>query len=240
MFHLAHLPRTPSLRYSLHSGCWLSDPLNFYFGRRGTIFFSAIFCFFPVIGSAVCQNWEQLFVCRLLLGIGMGSKASTVPIFAAENVPASIRGGLVMCWQMWVAFGIFLGLCANLALHKVGDIAWRLELGSAFIPAIPLLIGIYFCPESPRWYMKKGRYHEAYDSLVKLRNTQMQAGELHCSTYYVSTNPQYLQLAISTISTLSSRPRLISSGSEATTLPDSSNFSLSLATAALLQLHSSS
>lgn len=86
-------------------GCWLSDPLNNYLGRRGAIFFSAMFCFLPVIGSAVTQNWYQLFVTRLLLGIGMGAKASTVPIYAAENVPASIRGGLVMCWQLWTAFG---------------------------------------------------------------------------------------------------------------------------------------
>jgi MFS family permease len=115
----------------------------------------------------------------LLLGIGMGAKASTVPIFAAENAPASIRGGLVMSWQMWVAFGIFLGLCANLALHGVGKIAWRLQLGSAFIPVVPLLFGIFFCPESPRWYIKKGRYQDAYASLVKLRNTPLQAGELY-------------------------------------------------------------
>ena len=86
-------------------GCWMSDPLNNYFGRRGTIFFSAMFCCLSVIGSAVTQNWQQLFVTRLLLGIGMGSKASTVPIFCAENAPASVRGGLVMCWQMWTAFG---------------------------------------------------------------------------------------------------------------------------------------
>ncbi len=33
----------------------------------------------------------------------MGPKASTSPVFAAENVPANIRGGLVMCWQMWVS-----------------------------------------------------------------------------------------------------------------------------------------
>jgi len=78
------------------SGCWLSDPLNNYFGRRGTIFFSAVFCLLSVIGSAFTQNWGQLFACRCLLGIGMGSKASTVPIFSAENVPAPIRGGLVM------------------------------------------------------------------------------------------------------------------------------------------------
>ena len=91
-----------------HSGCWLSDPLNNWFGRRGTIFLSGIFCFFPVIGSACAQTWEQLFVCRLLLGIGMGCKGSTVPIYAAENTPALIRGGLVMSWQLWTAFGIFL------------------------------------------------------------------------------------------------------------------------------------
>lgn len=128
-------------------GCWLSDPLNNYIGRRGTIFVAAIFCIFSVIGSACTQNWYQLFITRLLLGIGMGAKASTVPIYAAENVPAAIRGGLVMSWQLWTAFGIFLGVSANLALFRVGAIAWRLQFGSAFLPAVPLAIGVFFCPE---------------------------------------------------------------------------------------------
>jgi hypothetical protein len=44
------------------------------------------------------------------------------------------------------AFGIMLGFSANLALQGVGRIAWRLEFGSAFLPAVPLTIGIYFCP----------------------------------------------------------------------------------------------
>ncbi|KAK5118188.1 hypothetical protein LTR85_008168 [Meristemomyces frigidus] len=167
---------------SAFCGCWLSDPLNNYFGRRGTIFFSAVFCLLSVIGSGCTQNWYQLFICRLLLGIGMGSKASTVPIYAAENVPALIRGGLVMSWQMWTAFGIFLGFCANLAVYDVGRIAWRLQLGSAFIPAVPLVIGIFFCPESPRWLMKKGRYAEAYQSLLRLRNSPIQAAR---DLYYV-------------------------------------------------------
>ncbi|KAF8885214.1 major facilitator superfamily domain-containing protein [Infundibulicybe gibba] len=156
-------------------GCWLTDPLNHYFGRRGTLFFCGIFCIFSVIGQGLAQTWPQLFVCRLLLGLGMGPKATTSPVFAAENTPASIRGGLVMSWQMWTAFGILLGFSANLALHGMGRIAWRLELGSAFIPAVPLTIGIYFCPESPRWLMKKGRYHAAYKSFCRLRNSELQA-----------------------------------------------------------------
>jgi MFS family permease len=143
-------------------GCWTSDPLNNYFGRRGTIFFSAMFCCLSVIGSAVTQNWWELLLTRFLLGIGMGSKASTVPIFCAENAPASVHGGLVMCWQMWTAFGIFLGTCANLAVKDTGAISWRLQFGSAFTPAVPLWAGVYFCPESPRWYIKKGKYMNAY------------------------------------------------------------------------------
>ncbi|KAF9529267.1 hypothetical protein CPB83DRAFT_927280 [Crepidotus variabilis] len=163
-------------------GCWCTDPLNFYLGRRGAIFVTASFCLISVIGSAFAQNWYQLFVCRCLLGLGMGAKASTVPVFAAENTPAAIRGGLVMSWQMWTAFGIFLGFCANLILFQVGSIAWRLQLGSAFIPTVPLVIGIYFCPESPRWLMKKGRYQEAYKSFKRLRNSELQAAR---DLYYV-------------------------------------------------------
>ncbi|KAF2265552.1 sugar transporter-like protein [Lojkania enalia] len=163
-------------------GCWMSDPLNNYFGRRGCIFVSAIFCALSPVGSAVAQTWEQLFVTRLLLGIGMGCKGATIPIFSAENSPAAIRGALVMSWQMWTAFGIFLGTCANLAVKDTGDISWRLQFGSALLPALPLLFGVYFCPESPRWYIKKGRYGKAYNSLKKLRNTELQAAR---DLYYI-------------------------------------------------------
>ncbi|KZZ95551.1 General substrate transporter [Moelleriella libera RCEF 2490] len=165
-------------------GCWLSDPLNNYFGRRGTIFFSAHFCIWPVIGSALCHTWEQQLACRILMGIGMGAKASTVPIYAAENAPASIRGALVMSWQMWTAFGIMLGTAINLAVFKLaGPLNWRLMLGAPFIPAVPLMIFIYFCPESPRWYMKKGRFQEAWKSMMLLRRNPIQVAR---DIYYIN------------------------------------------------------
>ena len=77
----------------------------------------------------------------------MGLKEVTVPVYSAENAPTIIRGALVMSWQLFVAFGIMLGFSANLVVVNTGDIAWRLQLGSAFIPAVPLIIGIYFAPE---------------------------------------------------------------------------------------------
>ncbi|KAH0580337.1 hypothetical protein H2248_001841 [Termitomyces sp. 'cryptogamus'] len=163
-------------------GCWLTDPLNHLLGRRGTLFFCGIFCIFSVLGQGFCQTWPQLLVCRLLLGLGMGPKASTSPVFAAENTPASIRGGLVMSWQLWTAFGIMLGFSANLVFLDVGRNAWRFQIASAFIPAIPLTLLIYLCPESPRWLMKKGRYHDAYKSFRRLRNSELQAAR---DLYYV-------------------------------------------------------
>ncbi|RYP05793.1 hypothetical protein DL764_003562 [Monosporascus ibericus] len=162
-------------------GCWLSDPVNNIIGRRGVIFVSAHFCLWPVIGSAFCHTWPQQLACRLLMGIGMGIKAATVPIYAAENSPASVRGALVMTWQMWTAFGIFLGTAINLAVldHPQN---WRLMLGAPFIPAVPLLCLIYLCPESPRWLMKKNRYVQAWKSLTVLRRNHIQAAR---DIYYI-------------------------------------------------------
>lgn len=98
-----------------------------------------------------------------------------IRLISIENAPTNIRGGLVMSWQLWTAFGILLGTCANLAVANTGDIAWRLQLGSAFIPAVPLILGIWFCPESPRWLMTKKNHKKAYASLLRLRNTPLQA-----------------------------------------------------------------
>ncbi|KAH9214579.1 putative polyol transporter 5 [Leptodontidium sp. 2 PMI_412] len=154
---------------------WISDPVNHFLGRRGTIFIAAVFSVLAPIGSGLTQKWGQLVACRVLLGLGMGLKEVTVPVYSAEIAPTSIRGGLVMSWQVWTAFGIFLGTCANLVFVNTGDIAWRLQLASAFVPAVPLVIGIFFCPESPRWLLKKKRVAEAYKSLLRLRNSPLQA-----------------------------------------------------------------
>ena len=97
---------------------------------------------------------------------------------------AAIRGALVMTWQFWTAFGIFLGTAFNLAVYNAGAVGWRLQLGSAFIPAIPLAALVYFCPESPRWCIKHNKPTKAWASLLKLRNHPLLAAR---DMYYIST-----------------------------------------------------
>lgn len=67
--------------------------------------------------------------------------------------------------------GIFLGFTVAVAVLD----RWRLILGSAMIPVIPLVILIYLCPESPRFLIRKNRYREAYDSLRRFRKSEIQA-----------------------------------------------------------------
>ncbi|KAL6229638.1 general substrate transporter, partial [Aspergillus navahoensis] len=150
-------------------GAFIVDPLNHYLGRRGEIFVTALCLTATPIGSAFTHSWEALFAARFVMGIGIGAKNATVPIFSAEMAPHRVRGALVMFWQLWVVAGIFLGLIANVAVKDTGRIAWRLQLGSAFIPSFILGVGIYFCPESPRWLMKHGRFAEGFRSMCRLR-----------------------------------------------------------------------
>ncbi|KAJ7644781.1 hypothetical protein FB45DRAFT_898651 [Roridomyces roridus] len=154
---------------------WLSDPVNNALGRRGAIFVTGLFCVFPVLGQAFTRNWWELLICRMLLGFGIGIKITTIPIFSSETVPASIRGGLVMSFQLWVAFGIFIGFCSNLIFYRIGPHAWRFQLAAAFAPAVPLLFLVWLCPESPRWLLKKRRFQQSFKSFCRLRNSELQA-----------------------------------------------------------------
>ncbi|KAJ7710435.1 MFS transporter [Mycena rosella] len=150
-------------------GAWIVDPLNHYLGRRGEIFLTAMCLFATPIASGFTHSWQALFAVRFVLGIGIGAKNATVPIFSSELSPARIRGALVMFWQLWVTFGIFAGFAANVIVKNAGKIAWRLQLGSAFIPAFFLMLGIWFCPESPRWLMKHGKHDKAFASFLRIR-----------------------------------------------------------------------
>ncbi|KAF7305929.1 Facilitated glucose transporter [Mycena chlorophos] len=150
-------------------GAFIVDPLNHYFGRRGEIFITACCLTATPIASGFTHSWQQLFAVRFVMGIGIGAKNATVPIYSSEMAPHRIRGALTMFWQLWVVVGIFCGFAANIIVKDTGHIAWRLQLGSAFIPSFILICGIWFCPESPRWLMKHDKNARGFQSMLRLR-----------------------------------------------------------------------
>ncbi|TFK86319.1 hypothetical protein K466DRAFT_156742 [Polyporus arcularius HHB13444] len=169
-------------------GCWLTGPLNRRLGRRGTIFLAALVGFIVCIWQGLTNSWQHLLVARFFLGLSLGPNSATVPVYSAECAPPLIRGALVMMFQTWTAFGIMFGYVMNFAFRGIPDqggirgLNWRLMLGSAGFPALILLVQVYFCPESPRWYMMKGRYTMAFKSLRRLRHTDLQAAR---DLYYI-------------------------------------------------------
>ena len=77
---------------------------------------------------------------------------------------------------------------ADLAFYSVPDkpgitgLNWRLMLGSAGFPALIVMAQMPFLPESPRWLMSKGRYSEAYESMLRLRGHEITAAR---DLYYI-------------------------------------------------------
>ncbi|KAH9908125.1 sugar transporter-domain-containing protein [Xylariomycetidae sp. FL2044] len=162
------------------AGCWLTEPMNKVFGRRGTVFVSCFISAAACFWQAFTNTWWHMFIARLALGLGIGPKSATTPVFAAECSPPKLRGALVMQWQMWTAFGIMVGYVADLAFYMVPDrgipgLNWRLMMGSAMIPAVIVCCLVYFTPESPRWYLTKNRHADAFKAIKQLRYEKVQA-----------------------------------------------------------------
>ncbi|KAI6812207.1 putative MFS myo-inositol transporter [Hortaea werneckii] len=160
-------------------GCWTNAPLNKLFGRRGTIFISCFISFATGFWMAAADSWYNLLIARFALGFAVGAKSSTTPVYAAECAPKVIRGALTMMWQMWTAFGIMLGFVASVAFQDCDFLGqysqWRWMLGSTAIPPFFVMVQVYICPESPRWYMEKGRFERAYKAMTQLRSHELQA-----------------------------------------------------------------
>jgi MFS family permease len=151
-----------------------------------------------------------MLAARLILGLGIGCKSATVPVYTAECAPAKLRGALTMQWQMWTAFGIMVGFASDLAFYNVKDVAgivglnWRLMMGSASLFAWFVVAGAWACPESPRYLIDKaGRAgindpltlkQKAWNNMLRLRKTELSAAR---DTYVMLKSAEAQALAAS-------------------------------------------
>ncbi|CAM1503838.1 Fc.00g014290.m01.CDS01 [Cosmosporella sp. VM-42] len=161
-------------------GCPLSIPINYWFGRRGGIAIAAFFILASSVGAVFVTNWKEMFCVRVFNGIGMGVKAVSTTILASETAVGFWRGSAILAWQLWVAFGIFLGFAFNLMFTTATPLTtFQLIQGAPIIPALALLVvSTFFCPESPRYYLMQGPNYDpemAYKMLRRVRNTELQA-----------------------------------------------------------------
>lgn len=150
-------PRTEGLVVSFLTigaafGAVIGGRLSDAFGRRSNILLLACFFIVGTLACALSPNWQFLAGARFFLGLAVGAASTTVPVYLAELAPFERRGSLVTRNEVMIVVGQFAAFVINAVIFNVWgehEGVWRFMLAVAVLPAIALLIGMLFLPESP-------------------------------------------------------------------------------------------
>jgi sugar porter (SP) family MFS transporter len=119
------------------------------------------------VASGIPVGLAWLITARALLGLVIGLCVVAVPLFIAESVPPGIRGRMVIVYQISTTTGILVAYFVDLGFAGSKD--WEAMLAMSAVAALLVLALVYRLPDTPRWYLMKGRRDEA---LAVLRRTE--------------------------------------------------------------------
>ena len=157
-------------------GVMIAGMMSDYLGRKRTMLISALLFSVSAIGCAVCQDFNQLVIFRIVGGFGIGIVSIVSPIYISEIAPAQKRGTLVSLYQLAVTVGFLLAYLINYFVLRDADVNatasglwdrmfnseyWRGMLGYETIPDLLFLAVIFFIPESPRWLITRHKDENA-------------------------------------------------------------------------------
>jgi major inositol transporter-like SP family MFS transporter len=145
----------PGAAFGALLGGRLADAL----GRKGSLLVCAVLFLVGALLCAIAPNVAIMTIGRIILGFGVGAAATTCPLYLAEMAPAHRRGRMVTINELMIVSGQFLAFAMNALLDALikDPHVWRWMLGVAIVPAIALFTGMFFLPDSPRWYAVRGR-----------------------------------------------------------------------------------
>jgi len=168
-------------------GVIFAGRLSDKFGRKLTMFLSAILFTSCGIGCALSNSLTELVIWRMVGGAGIGIVSVVCPLYISEISPASHRGRLVSLYQLAVTIGFLAAYLMNYYLLNLsvnyhsaipmmqkifGTEAWRGMLGAETLPALLFFIVIFFIPESPRWLIVKQQKEKAANIFSKIFTTK--------------------------------------------------------------------
>lgn len=132
------------------------------FGNRRTYAFGMILIIGIIFMFVFLQSYQMLLAAEALIAFCWGIFQTLTASYAADLCPIGLRGFatsfISMAWGTggFLAAGVTKG---SISMH--GPMGWRLPLILQWIYPVPLLVAVYFAPESPYWLTRKGRFDEA-------------------------------------------------------------------------------
>ncbi|MFI0716735.1 sugar porter family MFS transporter [Streptomyces inhibens] len=150
----------------------MSDAL----GRRNSLLWAGAVFIGGALAVALSPTIPFMTVARFVLGLAVGSASVITPLYLSEIAPPHIRGRLVSFNSLMIVSGQLLAYLVNAVLAHWA--AWRWMLGLAALPAVALFVGLFFLPDTPRWYISKGRQDDAAGVLRRTLPTEDVPAEL--------------------------------------------------------------
>lgn len=139
-------------------------------GSRTVLVWIAIAYIVSAVGSAFSGGLAMLVAFRFLGGLAIGGSSVLAPVYITEVSPPARRGMLVGFFQLSIVIGILAAYVSNFLIAQAieGDLAWRIKLGVAAVPALIFLALLLRIPHSPRWLAHRGRTDEARQAIGTL------------------------------------------------------------------------
>lgn len=155
---------------------FISDTL----GRRWSLIISTLIIFnIGIILQTVATAIPLLCAGRAIAGFGVGIISAVIPLYQSEAAPKWIRGAIVSCYQFAITIGLFLAALVNQGTHNRNDSgSYRIPIAIQFLWALILGIGMLFLPDTPRFWVHKGREDKAKESLSRLRKLSVDHPDL--------------------------------------------------------------
>ncbi|KAJ5815829.1 Major facilitator superfamily domain general substrate transporter [Penicillium robsamsonii] len=151
-------------------GCFFGAIIAFTIGerlgRKKAILLGTTVMAIGAIIQTSSFSLAQMFVGRIVLGVGNGINTATAPIWQTETSQTKWRGKLVILDMMMNIAGYCIVNWLNYGLSFAGgSVAWRFPLGFQFFFFFILWGTTPWLPESPRWLLAHGKEEEAVEVL---------------------------------------------------------------------------
>ncbi|KAJ5917863.1 hypothetical protein N7454_010238 [Penicillium verhagenii] len=145
-------------------GAILAFTLGERLGRKNSILCGTTIMAVGTVLQASSFSLPQIFIGRIVSGIGNGINTACAPIWQSETSQSRWRGRLVTFEMMMNIAGYATVNWINYGLSFVGGaVAWRLPIALQAIFLIILWSTVPWLPESPRWLLMYGRDDEALE-----------------------------------------------------------------------------